>query len=185
MGGTTQGRTAWSFGRGRSSVLLLRVHVTSVGGDLRHILAGFAHVCLALMRALTFASIFSPIEGFATLLALLEAHTFGGAHGMFRGIGSLPVGRKHPMVLVTMWPVKATSTVRTGDLRRSGGFAIARKNSQVLAAVFLLVDNAASCHARMMLKILVVVPLVAHVTIVTASENGGEGFQLVIVVVIF
>ena len=55
-----------------------------------------------------FASIFPPIKGFATILALL-------------GIGPLPVGRKHPMVLVTMRAAKAALTVRTDDLRRLGG----------------------------------------------------------------
>ena len=69
VGGTTRGRTAWSFGRRWSSILLLRVwishrlHVTSMGGDLHHILAGFAHVGLALVRALTFASNFSTNRG--------------------------------------------------------------------------------------------------------------------------
>ena len=102
VGGTTRGRTAWSFGGRRPSILRVWIshllYVTSVGGDLRHILASFAHVFLALVRALTFASIFLPIEGFATLLALLKI----GADGMFRGIGSLLIGRKHPMILVTM-----------------------------------------------------------------------------------
>ena len=94
-----------------------------------------------------------------------------------------PLGEKHPVVFITLVPVKATAAVRTGDLRRSWGFTIAREDCKVIASVLLLRGHTSPFHARMTVKIVVVVPLVAQVTIVTASENGGEG--VVIVVVMF